>query len=49
LVGEEEMITERVRLMRRIQSLSKDSLRKVEDFVTLVKKAEEPPRRDDRS
>lgn len=40
LIGEEEMTSERVRLMRNIQSLSKDSLKKVEDYVNLIKKAE---------
>lgn len=40
LIGEEEMTNERVRLMRSIQSLSKNSLKMVEDYVNLVKKAE---------
>lgn len=47
LIGEEEMTSERVRLMRSIQSLSKDNLKRVEDFVNLVKKAEDPLKKDE--
>lgn len=42
LVGEEEMMTEKVKLMRSIQSLSPDGLKRVEDYVSLVKKSEGP-------
>jgi transcriptional regulator with XRE-family HTH domain len=42
LVGEEEMMTEKVKLMRSIQSLSPDGLKRVKDYVSLVKKSEGP-------
>ena len=42
LVGEEEMMTEKVKLMRSIQSLSPIGLKRVEDYVSLVKKSEGP-------
>ena len=47
LIGEEEMMSEKVKLMRSIQSLSSDGLKKVEDYVNMVKKTEEPPKKAD--
>jgi transcriptional regulator with XRE-family HTH domain len=47
LVGEEEMMSEKVKLMRSIQSLSPEGLKRVEDYVSLVRKAEEPPAKTD--
>ena len=43
LVGEEEMSSDRVRLMRSIQTLSSEELKVVEGVVKMIKKNETPP------
>lgn len=47
LVGEEEMTNERVKLMRSIHGLSPQGLKKVEEFIQMVQKFEEPPTKDE--
>ena len=41
LFNEEETINEKVKLMRTIQTLSPNSLKKVEDYVSMVKQCEQ--------
>jgi transcriptional regulator with XRE-family HTH domain len=43
LVGEEVITSDRVRLMRSIQTLSTEELKVVEDVVKMIKKNEQPP------
>lgn len=43
LVGDEEMVNERVKLMRSMHGLSPEGLKKVEEYIQMVKKFEEPP------
>ena len=47
LIGEEELTTERVRLMRSIQTLSSEELRVVEGVVNMIKKTVPPPSKAD--
>lgn len=47
LIGEEDMANERVKLMRSIHGLSPGGLKKVEEFIEMVKKFEEPPKKED--
>jgi Predicted transcription factor, homolog of eukaryotic MBF1 len=46
LVGEEEMSSDRVRLMRSIQTLSSEELKVVEGVVKMIKKNEPPSKAD---
>ena len=41
LIGEEQMESERVKLMRSIQTLSSESLKKIDEYVKLVKLSED--------
>lgn len=42
LLGDEDMANERVKLMRSMQGLSPGGLKKVEEYIKMLKKYEEP-------
>lgn len=42
LLGDEDMTNERIKLMRSMHGLSPEGLKKVEEFIKMVKKYEEP-------
>lgn len=47
LLGDEDMANERVKLMRSMHGLSPDGLKKVEEYIQMVKKFEEPKKKED--
>lgn len=47
LLGDEDMANERVKLMRSMHGLSAEGLKKVEEYIQMVKKFEEPKKKED--